>query len=425
MRRTKRIQVFEYGKLSVGQSYGNQSVKFLQKHFNGLVKLNELHKNQYFQVGYKSITFKHYVGVLQVEGLCIEVLPKADRSTGDNGIWQNVLIEMLKATKRLKVNKVGDAQINRQSIHLLDIYFEWYLNELELLIHQGLIRQYYRIQSNLNALKGKLLFSRHLSQNIVHKERFYTEHQEYEYDHSIHQILKQALTIVERLSKSSYLYSKCKTIELDFPQVKVIQANETTFARITQNRKTKPYETALSIARLIILNYAPNIIKGNEEMLALLFDMNQLWEEYILIKLKEAFRQTDFSVFGQPSEKFWNNITIRPDIVVKDHENNTVCIIDTKWKNIVNDKPTTDDLRQMYVYNDYWESTNSILLFPTSIERKPVIKKFHGQNHTCGLAWVNVLKDGRLNTNIGEDLKVIIEASLPILESTTTAKGFR
>ena len=366
MLKTKRIQVFEHGKLSVGHSYGNDPpIKFLDKHFDALVKFNELHKKRYFKIGYKSISFQHYVGILQVGDLCIEILPKADKSASNNSVWQDVLVEMLKTTKKLKVNKVGNANVNRQSIHLLDIYFEWYLTELELLIRQGLIRQYYYREQNLTSLKGKLLFQKHLSKNFVHKERFYTQHQVYDYNHFIHQILHQALSIVERLSKGGHLYSKCKSIGLDFPDVNRIPVNETTFDRIALNRKSKPYETALSIARLIILNYAPNIMKGNEQMLALLFDMNLLWEEYILIKLKDAYKKTNFSVLGQRPMKFWNNISIRPDIIIKDSGNNTICVIDTKWKYIWNNKPSADDLRQMYVYNDYWNSTNAILLYPT------------------------------------------------------------
>ena len=57
-------------------------------------------------------------------------------------------------------------------------------------------------------------------------------------------------------------------------------------------------------------------------MLALLFDMNSLWEEYVLIKLKEVTRDLDVEVFGQNSKRFWNGITIRPDIVVKNGEIN-------------------------------------------------------------------------------------------------------
>ena len=193
------IQVFEYNSLQYGTEYNG--VLFKESHFNALVKFNELHQNRYFSIGYKKITFKNYVGVLQVDGLVIEVLPKIDQYETNTVLWQSVLIQMLKVTKKLKVNTVGEAQIKKQNIHLLDIYFEWFLNEVELLIRQGLIKQYYKENKNIKALKGKLEFSGHHSKNLVHKERFYTSHQVYEKDHLIHQVIGQALEIVASMRK--------------------------------------------------------------------------------------------------------------------------------------------------------------------------------------------------------------------------------
>ena len=76
--------------------------------------------------------------------------------------------------------------------------------------------------------------------NLIHKERFFTSHQVYEKDHLVHQILGQALAIVEQMSNGSYLYSKCKTINLDFPEVKKIKATSSTFNTLPKNRKIVP-----------------------------------------------------------------------------------------------------------------------------------------------------------------------------------------
>lgn len=35
-------------------------------------------------------------------------------------------------------------------------------------------------------------------------------------------------------------------------------------------------------------------------------------------------------------------------------------------KNIDNSEPSTNDLRQMYVYNHYWNSSKAILLYPSN-----------------------------------------------------------
>lgn len=410
MLKENTIQVFEYSFLPI------ESSGFEQRHFVALSKLNVLHSNKYFDLSHNGVRFKQFVGVIQVDSLTIEILPKIDRFESDSQEnktkWQKVLIEMLRVTKKLKIQQVGQANVSRQSIHLLDIYFEWYLSEVQLLIHQGLIKQYYKKTGNVKALKGKLQFADHIQKNLVHKERFYTTHQVYDKDHLIHQILGQALEIIATLSKGNYLYSKCKTVQLDFPKVKAIKVNESTFTKIPKSRKTTPYETALAIARLIILNYAPNVSSGSEKMLALLFDMNSLWEEYILVRLKQAAQGSSIEVYGQNSKSFWNGITIRPDIVLekkKDNEDKEILIIDTKWKNIDYSNPSTHDLRQMYVYNEYWKSTRSLLLYPSNNSNLNDFKSFvqikEDPNHQCGLGRISIFNnEGKLDELIGKHL---------------------
>lgn len=398
-----KMQVFEHSFLPIEKG------RLEQHHFVALSKLNALHGYRYFDLKHNGVVFKQFVGVIQVNGLTIEILPKVDQYEVENeetkSKWQSVLIEMLRVTRKLKIQKVGQAQLSKQSIHLLDLYFEWFLNEMQVLIHQGLIKQYYKQTENVKALKGKLEFAGHIQKNLVHKERFYTTHQVYEKDHLIHQILGQALEIVAALSKGTYPYSKCKTVQLDFPEVEAIKANENTFTKIPKSRKTAPYETALSIARLIILNYAPNVSSGSEKMLALLFDMNKLWEEYVLIRLKQAVVEKEgYSVSGQNATPFWKDITVRPDILlVKGSER---FIIDTKWKNIDYSKPSTDDLRQMYVYNEYWSSRKSLLLYPSNYSDfkgfVEFVKLSEHDHHQCGLGKISVLNaDGALDADIG------------------------
>lgn len=409
------IQVFEHKTLYYGREYNG--VAFTQKHFEALAKLNMLHENKYFTLLHKGIRFSQYVGVVQIDTLTIEILPKSDEASEESGVWRNVLIEMLRSTRKLKVNQVGQANVNKQNIHLLDIYFDWFLREVELLIRQGLIKKYYRETKNLHALKGKLEFAGHISKNLIHKERFYTTHQVYDRDHTIHQIINQALEIIEQLSKGSYIYHKCKIVQLNFPEVSAIKCNATTFDKLVLNRKLQPYAKALEIARLIILNYAPNISSGSERMLALLFDMNSLWEEYILVQLKKACFHTPYRVAGQQSKSFWESSTLRPDIVIKQRDA-TQIIIDTKWKQIRGNRPSAEDLRQMYVYNDHWHSEFAVLLYPGAQSTKIFHREFIQREHACGVLNANVLDaNGNLDQEIGKRiLRVFEEEGLLVSE---------
>ena len=63
---------------------------------------------------------------------------------------------MLKACGHLKASSVGAANVKRQHLNLLEVYFELYLTEIETLIHRGLVKKYRKNTGNVKALKGKL-----------------------------------------------------------------------------------------------------------------------------------------------------------------------------------------------------------------------------------------------------------------------------
>jgi 5-methylcytosine-specific restriction enzyme subunit McrC len=63
---------------------------------------------------------------------------------------------------------------------------------------------------------------------------------------------------------------------------------EQTFQRLAFDRNTERYRPAMALARLIILNYQPDVRRGGHDVLAILFDMNELFERYVLRLLKKA-----------------------------------------------------------------------------------------------------------------------------------------
>jgi 5-methylcytosine-specific restriction enzyme subunit McrC len=87
-------------------------------------------------------------------------------------------------------------------------------------------------------------------------------------------------------------------------------------------------------------------------------------EEYVLVCLKKQQKNDlNIEVHGQKSKHFeWDYDSIQ--IVIE--KGDETFIIDTKWKNINGSKPSTDDLRQMYVYNDYWNPSKTMLLYPSN-----------------------------------------------------------
>jgi len=305
---------------------------------------------------------------------------------------------------------------------LLEVYFELYLTEIETLIHRGLVKKYRKNTGNVKALKGKLEFAGNIRYNLVHKERFYTTHQVYDHDHLLHQTLAYALEILEQFSKGSYLFDRCKRVLLNFPETSPLKVTKKQIEGIVLNRKTAPYNQALELARLIILNYSPDITTGKEKMISLLFDMNRLWEEFILIQIRKELAGTSYSVKGQDSQTFIGSNYLKPDVVIQhDKDSKKVYIIDTKWKRPTNQSSSISDLRQMYTYNRFWNAKKAMLLYPGESKNnsfKPFeTEDFFRDNdqttsitHLCKSGFVSVLdQDNKLSSTIGKQVLDLLE----------------
>ena len=387
------IQVFEYQKLR----YDDSGI-FRKHHFDAMVKFNELHQNKYFTIIHKGIRFGSYVGVIQIGGLTIEILPKADNNENtDKNLWQNVLLNMLKVCKHIQVESISETQLKKRYQSILEVYFELYLNEVERLVKKGLIKKYRKIQSNQNALKGKLLFAQNIQQNLVHKEHFYCEHQVYDKNHLLHQILLKGLLVLKTFVNDS-LKDKLNRLLYEFQDFENINIQKKHFDKIIIDRKNYDYQKAIDIAKIIILNYSPSLNYGNDNLLTLLFDMNALWEEYIF-RILHKHKTDKIEVSFQNSDKFWENKRIRPDIVLKaEYE---TFVIDTKWKIIEANNPSDDDLKQMFVYNLHWKAEKTLLLYPKTNQIDSNFGIFHFDNlgKKCKLGFVDITNESTIKNS--------------------------
>lgn len=366
------ITVFEYSKLKIDEQ------GFKEHHYNALVKFNELHGNKYFTPGYRKIIFKSYVGVIQAGDKVIEILPKADKlSTSEETTkakWQSALLYMLKRAGYIKLNNTEKAKQQSHSNNLLDIYIYTFLKEIESLIHAGLIKKYHQVKTNGTVLKGRLLIEELIQHNSIHKERFFTEHTIYDRNNIYNAILKTALDIVQKRSVNYSIKQLAAKQLLSFEGIIKWAGQATDFKKIKFDRKTDNYRYAIELARMIIINYCPDMSAGNNAVLAILFDMNTLFERFIYKELKREeknFADYFLHIKSQNKQLFWKNKTIRPDMVIsfikpgdKGESKEYTVIVDTKWKIVDADNPSDDDLKQMFAYNFQFGSSRSVLLYP-------------------------------------------------------------
>ena len=360
--RKNQITVFEHEAIRVGETYGK--TKFTEKHRLALEQHYGKGKD-YIRLIHKGVQFNEFVGVLQIGNLLIEVLPKADRYSEQED-WRKLLIGMLRAVGAFDVKAPTSSSLTVKPDSILDLYFHLFLNEVEYLMRAGLIKKYRKKEENSFALKGALQFGKHLSKNVVHQERFFVRHTVYDHDHLINQILHKTLKLLYRLNVGPVLTSRVGSLLLWFPDLGDLKVTDSTFNKIVLNRKTVSYRTALDISRLLLLNYHPDVSKGGYNVLAIMFDMNQLWETFIYksLRLESDGKR---SVSPQASRSFWQpkagrKSTIRPDVVIS--ADDETIVLDTKWKNLEKGNPSSEDLRQLYVYHEYFNADKVALVYP-------------------------------------------------------------
>src|ERR1035437_2379503 len=362
MQKNKAIQVFEHEKLLIGQQ------NFTHSQWESLGWwYNQKHNDRFLSLLPNGVKFNEHVGIIQVGNKTIEILPKVDQQDTDKNKWQQVLINMLRECHWMQQHANQKAPLRIKHNSILDAYLELFLNHCDIILHKGLVKKYKEEQSNKLALKGKLLFSQQIQHNSIHQERFFTRHTIYDKNNIFNQILLKSIHLIPKISRTIRLKDRVSRLLLDFPELNDIQVTKETFSKLIFNRKNYHYKEAIDIAAMLLLNYRPDIRGGNNHVLAILFDMNELWEEYVYRQLRKNLKQ-GWYIKAQNQKRFWEEDSgyrykiIKPDIAIINDKD--CVIIDTKWKLPENNIPSDRDLKQMFVYNEYWTGKTALLLYP-------------------------------------------------------------
>ena len=323
-------------------------------------------------VGGKFIQARNYVGVLQTKsGLTIEILPKiADKNDAERS--KAVFIKMLKTLKNFPFKSSNLASLKTQNLPLLEIFISMFLCELEALVKKGIKSDYVALEENLNFLKGKLNINEQIKRNSIHKEQFYVGYSEFLSDIKINRIIKTTLKFLYKKSNSSKNQQKIRELLFIFDEVSECEDYKNFFAKLIINRQVKHYEQTLLWCKIFLLGNSFTPHNGDDLALALLFDMNALFESYVGNFIKKSFPGTIL----QHSEKHLieepKSFKLRPDIFLEGK-----FIADTKWKIVKSkDDISQADLYQLYAYGKKHECSNLYLIYPKIEGIKQEFMKF-------------------------------------------------
>ena len=414
------IQVREYGTLRVGEA--QQDVTFEKRHWQQLFRYHDEHAaHRYYDMRHDGVRFRSYVGVIQAGDLTIEILPKVDdvddASAGDFRKWRNILLQMLKESGTLRLDSLSNAMLREKENSILDVYLNLFLNEVEALLHRGLVKRYRHTEGQQSALRGAIQFGKHVALNLVHQERFYTRHQTYDNQHLHNQLVRQALLLLPRLTTSTTLRGRTARALLQWAEHPTIKVTAATFARLVFDRKTEAYRPAMVIARLLLLNHRPDLQGGTEDLVALLFNMNQLWEQYLLRTLQRLYAPYGWNVRKPGYKLFWSaddgsTSEMQPDILLSVPGKGNI-VLDAKWKR-PQGRPQEGDLRQLAAYAHHYNAAQTMLLYPYTMTESAVTGRFAHPDHLSAADDHELVKCSTVFVQVGGGL---LHSDESVLES--------
>lgn len=288
--------------------------------------------------GRRVIQVTSFVGVIRApDGYQIEVLPKVGKAIGGGAVEaRQLLIEMLCCLHGFRHVLTGRAQLSATRMPLLEIFISEFLCTVKHIVKRGLRSDYLQRQDNLFALRGKLLMSPHLRQNLFRADRFFTAHDEFSTDRPENRLLRAALRRV--LTLTGVLTSQQLARELDFVFADVPPSTQirVDFQKVRIDRSMGYYSDALAWARLILSEESP--LTGSEHHTApsLLFPMEAVFEAYVAKHLARQLTPTHILKTQARShhlvrhqERSW--FRLQPDLLVRNLDRDLL-VLDTKWK---------------------------------------------------------------------------------------------
>jgi 5-methylcytosine-specific restriction enzyme subunit McrC len=354
---------------------------------------------------------KNYVGVIQTENLSIEILPKIYNDKKEDET-RTIFIEMLKPLLNINEIQINKADLSTtKNRNIYELFITMFIKSVDKLIHKGIKSQYLEKEENQNFLKGKIQFNQHIKQNYIHKERFYVQFDEYMPNRVENRLIKSTIAL---LLKKTRDYENKKNLRQQlfiFDEVDFSFNHESNIKRVNLHRGMEHYKMPIKFAKLFLTHQSFTSLRGEENVFALLFPMQTVFEKYmefVLKNSKEELRIDKLLVNGGKDEYFLtkNNCQmarLEPDYLLKMKDGKDV-VTDAKWKVLEEreDKKkncnkvsiSSIDVYQIFAYLNFYDCDNTALLFvpKTEIREKIELKYNNKSNKKIKIIPIDLLE---------------------------------
>lgn len=332
--------------------------------------------------GRHALRARGVVGILAAKDCSLEILPKIEVAPDESVTRQNAairkrLIHMLAVARDLKIDLGMITELAWQRETLLEILIRIFCDKLTEAVRKGIPRRYVEQEDDLPALRGRLNVARQFTRHAVNPSRLSCRFDVLSEDTAINRIMKAAVAHLSRISWSSANQQRLRELTFVYADIAEVPPSAVGWGEVVIDRTDRRWQELLGMAQLFLLNRYQTTTGGASKGTALLFEMNDLFEEYIGRLISRCLAGTELTVSLQGGRLFCltTETTARglfqtkPDIIIC-RAGIVTHVIDTKWKRISSriDDPkqgvSQGDVYQMMAYAQLYRPPRMTLLYP-------------------------------------------------------------
>lgn len=302
--------------------------------------------------GRYTVKAKHKVGVLRYDDIELQIVPKVSVSrllylashVEDSRSWQDFDTSLGTADDPLSA--VAHALARHAELALRPTPLQGYVT------HEAAERR----------LRGRILFDQQ-SRRAGLQFPVDLRYDDFELNIVENRILKAALSLVQPHVAENSLASRLAHLRFQLdgvdPWPTGARVPDITFTRLNDR-----YRTALAISRLVIEQRSLEFPGHTQRGSAFLFNMNQVFERYVEVSLRDALESRRGRVDGQRSIYLDEDDTLlmKPDITWWSG-NQCLAVADAKYKRLVNDDFPNADAYQLLAYCTRLDLPRGVLIY--------------------------------------------------------------
>lgn len=326
------------------------------------------------------IKSSHYVGVIKYKNIQFEILPKLlgkadNRDDIRKQILKNLLY-MLSYTKQLDIKDNEVANITSCPNPFIETLIRVFADRLFDALKRFVPKNYEICEENTSAFKGKLKIAENIRCNLANRAKFFCEFDSFTEDTELNQLFLYVATRLQSVSQDAYNKKILKFIINVYSDISFKCFTEHDLKRIRLNRSQQVFAQPFNLAKMFLEHSSVDMSKHQFDNIALIWDMNILFEEFVFEFLKRNRESLDIYdvkyqkgrrlLKSKDNQHYYANTFV--DMFVIKEKGQSGIVLDTKYKVKSGNLGDFDnaDIFQVVTYCKLHDSNNAVLLYPAT-----------------------------------------------------------